>query len=138
MRHLIDTNILIRMANEPNAISKDIWSIIEDSDNTIYVSSVSIQEIFMLMNDNRLKEKRWQKPADVFDYIENELHFPIKYVKKEHLLTFANIIPANGHNDPFDRMIIAQAITEQIPLISSDTKFRHYRKQKLEFIFNDK
>jgi len=35
------------------------------------------------------------------------------------------------------RMIIAQAITEQIPLISSDTKFHRYRKQNLEFIFND-
>jgi PIN domain nuclease of toxin-antitoxin system len=104
----------------------------------MYVSAVSIQEIFMLMRDNKLKDNRWQKPSDVFDYIENELYAPIKYVQKEHLLTFANIIPASGHNDPFDRMIIAQAITEQIPLISSDTKFHHYRKQKLEFIFNDK
>jgi len=53
------------------------------------------------------------------------------------LLTFANIIPAENHGDPFDRMIIAQAIAERMPLISSDTKFYHYRKQKLEFIFND-
>jgi len=138
MRYFIDTNILIRLANEPDAISKDIWNIIEDTDNLIYVSAVSIQEIFMLMSDNKLGENRWRKPTDVFDYIEDELYFLIRYVQREHLLTFANIIPKEGHGDPFDRMIIAQAITERMPLISSDTKFNHYRKQKLEFIFNDK
>ena len=137
MRYLIDTNILIRMVEERDAISKDIWNIVEDTDSLIYVSAVSIQEIFMLMRDGKLNIKYWKKPTDVFVYLENKLFFPVKYVQKEHLLTFASIIPANEHNDPFDRMIIAQAITEQIPLISSDTKFHHYRKQKLEFIFNE-
>jgi PIN domain nuclease of toxin-antitoxin system len=41
-----------------------------------------------------------------------------------------------GHNDPTDRMIIAQAITEGLLLISSDRMFEHYRKQKLDFVFN--
>jgi len=90
------------------------------------------------MNDNRLKDNRWNKPADVFNFIENVFYCTLKYVQKEHLLTFADITPASDHNDPFDRMIIAQAIAERMPLISSDTKFHHYRKQKLEFIFNDK
>jgi len=138
MRYLIDTNILIRLVEEPDAISKDSRNILEDTDNLFYVSTVSIQEIFMLMRDGTLNVKYWNKPTDVFNYIENVFYCTLKYVQKEHLLTFASIIPAEGHGDPFDRMIIAQAITEQIPLISSDTKFHHYRKQKLDFIFNDK
>jgi len=136
MRYLIDTNILIRMVEDRDAISKDIWNIVEDTGNLIYVSSVSIQEIFMLMQDSKLNFKYWQIPNDVFNYLENILFFPIKYVQKEHLLTFANIIPDKGHNDPFDRMIIAQAITEKMFLISSDSKFNHYQKQKLDFIYN--
>ena len=138
MRYLIDTNILIRLVEEPADISNDSRSILEDTDNLFYISSVSIQEIFMLMQNNKLNIKYWQKPTDVFDYIENVFYLTIKYVRKEHLLAFANIIPSDEHNDPFDRMIIAQAIAEQIPLISSDAKFHHYRKQKLDFIFNDK
>ena len=138
MRYLIDTNILIRLVEEPDAISKDNRNILEDTDNQFYVSTVSIQEIFTLMRDGKLNVKYWNKPTDVFNYIENIFLCTLKYVQKEHLLTFANIIPVNKHNDPFDLMIIAQAITEQIPLISSDTKFHHYCKQKLDFIFNDK
>ena len=138
MRYLLDTNILIRMVEEPEAISKDVRNIIEDTDNLMYVSAISIQEIYMLLQENKLKVNYWQKPLDVFKYIENELFFTIKYVQKEHIITFSSIIPAEGHGDPSDRMIIAQAITEQLPLISSDKKFHHYRKQKLDFIFNDK
>ena len=138
MRYLLDTNILIQLVEEPDTISKNTKNILEDTDSLFYVSAVSIQEIFMLMRDSKLNIQYWQKPTDVFKYIENVFYLTVKYVRKEHLLTFADIIPEKGHNDPFDRMIIAQAITEQITLISSDTKFHHYRKQKLEFVFNDK
>ena len=126
------------MVEEPDAISKDVRNIIEDTDNLMYVSAISIQEIYMLLQENKLKVNHWQKPLDVFKYIENELFFAIKYVQKEHIIMFSRIIQAEGHSDPSDRMIIAQAITEQLPLISSDKKFHHYRKQKLDFIFNDK
>ncbi|MDR0828909.1 MAG: type II toxin-antitoxin system VapC family toxin [Prevotellaceae bacterium] len=137
MRYLIDTNILIRLVNEQDAISEDVWSILNDTDNTFYISTMSIQEIFMLMQAGKLNVKQWNKPADIFNYIEYEFYCSIKYVQKEHLLTFANFTPAENHGDPFDRMIIAQAITEQIPLISSDKKFHQYRKQNLKFIFNE-
>lgn len=138
MRYLIDTNILIRLSKNPDAISNNVRNLLDDRENLVCVSAISIQEIYMLLQDKKIDAKQWKKPLDVFNYIENELFFTIKYVQKEHLITFADIVPAEGHGDPFDRMIIAQAITEQIPLISSDTKFHHYRKQKLDFIFNDK
>ena len=135
---MIDTNILIRLSKNPDAISNNVRNLLDDRENLVCVSAISIQEIYMLLQDKKIDAKQWKKPLDVFNYIENELFFTIKYVQKEHLITFADIVPAEGHGDPFDRMIIAQAITEQIPLISSDTKFHHYRKQKLDFIFNDK
>jgi PIN domain nuclease of toxin-antitoxin system len=41
-----------------------------------------------------------------------------------------------GHNDPSDRLIISQALTEKMPLISSDKKFPKYRKLGLDLISN--
>ena len=45
---------------------------------------------------------------------------------------------AHGHNDPSDHIIISHAITERLPLISSDRRFEFYRKQGLDFVFNKK
>ena len=73
---------------------------------------------------------------DIFCLIENILGFGVKYVAEEHLRTFFNLDVVEGHNDPSDRLIIAQAITEKIPLVGSDRKFPKYRKQGLEFIPN--
>ncbi len=40
------------------------------------------------------------------------------------------------HKDPTDRIIIAQAIAEKIPIVSSDTKFHDYKRSGLKFVFN--
>lgn len=42
----------------------------------------------------------------------------------------------NDHHDPNDRLIIAQAIVDQAPLISSDYKFKMYERHCLDFVFN--
>jgi PIN domain nuclease of toxin-antitoxin system len=64
------------------------------------------------------------------------LGFNLKYVAKEHLRTLAQLDLVEGHTDPSDRLIISQALTERMPLISSDTKFPKYRKQGLQLIVN--
>ena len=58
----------------------------------------------------------------------------------EHMATYARmeINEAQGHKDPSDHVIIAHAITERRPLISSDTRFWFYRGQGLDLIFNEK
>jgi PIN domain nuclease of toxin-antitoxin system len=137
MRYLIDTNILIRLKTDDSFLSKEILQILENYENRIYVSSASIWEIYILLQAGKLHIKSWKAATDIFDFIEEHGIF-INYVKKEHLLTFAGLAPVSGHHDPFDRMIIAQAIAEKISLISSDTRFTAYRRHKLDFIYNDK
>ncbi|MDR0667613.1 MAG: type II toxin-antitoxin system VapC family toxin [Prevotellaceae bacterium] len=136
MRYLIDTTILIRLRTETSLISKDIFQIIENPENLIYVSAVSIQEIFMLLQTNKIVVPKWKSAKDVFEDIENTLNFKIKYIKKEHLTTFYQIAPVKDHGDPFDRLIIAQSLTERMPLISSDQKMKYYKRQGLTFIAN--
>jgi PIN domain nuclease of toxin-antitoxin system len=138
MRYLIDTNIVVFFGTEKDRLSRYVSDILNDCENRIYVSSESVKEVFMLLEHRKINVPAWKRPQHFFDTIENEWGFAVSYVKKEHLLTFAGLEAVKDHNDPFDRMIIAQAITEKMPLISSDAKMQHYREQKLDFIFNEK
>jgi PIN domain nuclease of toxin-antitoxin system len=137
MRYLIDTNIFVfYAADDFRALDNDVLYILEDYENRIYISSESVKEAIHLYQNGRIRPKRWEKPEDIIPYIREELGCMISYVKEEHLYTLAHLDVVAGHNDPTDRMIIAQAITESLPLISSDRMFEHYRKQNLDFIFN--
>jgi PIN domain nuclease of toxin-antitoxin system len=137
MRYLIDTNIFLFYASSDfHLLDRDVLYLLENYENRIYVSSESVKEAIHLFQNSRIRPKWWKSPEDVFRYIEDQLCISIKYVKEEHLRTLANLDLVPGHNDPTDRMIIAQAITEGLPLVSSDRKFEHYRKQSLDFIFN--
>jgi len=136
MRYLIDTNIFLFAILEPDCIDKNVKQIITDYNNRIYLSSISIQEIIHLHQYNKIRTK-WKNTSDVFSTIK-QLDIDIVHVKNEHLHTYSQLSLIDGHNDPNDRIIISQAITEKLTLISSDRKFNHYTKQKLAFVFNKK
>ena len=135
MRYLIDTNVFIRVIEE-YGVSEDTKSILEDCENIIYVSSESIKEFIHLLQNKKIEPLRNIRTSDIFDLIENILGFTVKYVDKSHLRTFAGLEPVEGHNDPGDRLIISQALTEKLPLVSSDAEFPKYRKYGLNFIPN--
>ena len=134
MRYFIDTNIFIFSITESYRLKKDVLQLLDDYENQIYVSSESMKEFIHLFQQNRIKVNI-KKAEDIFEYIDN-LGYTIKYIKREHLRTFANLLIVKNHNDPNDRLIISQAITEKIPLISSDTAFPLYRKYGLDLIEN--
>jgi len=135
MRYLIDTAVLVDIATE-DYVSNKVWSIVDDYENITYVSSESIKEFIHLVQNKRIIPKKNVSALNIFDFVENELGCTIKYVEKSHLQTLAKLDLVEKHNDPSDRLIIAQAITEKIPLISSDTKFPAYVKYGLDFISN--
>ena len=136
MRYIIDTNILGRIITK-NFISPDIEAIIADYETQIYVSSESVKEFIHLVKAKRVIPPRDYRSKDVFDIIENVLNFQVKYVTKQHLQKFSELTLADGHNDPSDHVIISQAITEKLPLISSDLKFPKYENQGLNLIMNE-
>ena len=89
-----------------------------------------------MVQHKKVKPSKQISTHDIFDFIENILGFTVKYVDKSHLRTFAGLEPVEGHNDPSDRLIISQALTEKMPLVSSDTQFPKYRKFGPDFIPN--
>ncbi|MDR1719518.1 MAG: PIN domain-containing protein [Dysgonamonadaceae bacterium] len=135
MRYLFDTNAVLSLHSRFEQTTKDAWDLIDYYYfSRPYISTVSIMEIIHLHKRDKIRTN-WKKTEDIIPDLV--LQFEILLVKKEHLQTYAKLICPLGHNDPSDHLIIAQAITERITLISSDSKFEHYVSQKLDFIYCD-
>ncbi|MDR0830894.1 MAG: type II toxin-antitoxin system VapC family toxin [Prevotellaceae bacterium] len=137
MRYLIDTNILAFYLSDSSRLEDNVLSVLQDYENNIFVSSEVMKEVIQLIHNGKLDKKKNKKIDDIFDLVENEIGFSIKYINQQHLKTFEKLPVVANHNDPNDRLIIAQSIAEKIPLISSDRKFENYRKYKLDLIFNE-
>jgi PIN domain nuclease of toxin-antitoxin system len=120
---------------ERDKLSRDVFGILTDYENKIYISSESIKEIILLLRVDKIDVPGWKTTGDIFSSAE-EAGFTVDYIKKEHFLMLGKIEPIEGHKDPFDHTIMAHAITNKIPLISSDAKMPHYKSQGLDLIWN--
>ena len=140
MRYLIDTNIFVYAATDRDSLSRDVKAILEEPDTLLHMSAESVCELIIGYRNKGLCSKRWKTTEEMVAAIEDEFYIQILPLKKEHMETYARmeINEAQGHKDPSDHVIIAHAITEHLPLISSDTRFPFYRSQGLDLIFNEK
>ena len=140
MRYLIDTNIFVYLALDIEMLSHDVKAILEEPDTLLYISAESVRELIVGYRNKGLCSKRWKTVEDMVAAIEEEFYVRILPLKKEHMKTYARmeVNETQGHKDPSDHVIIAHAITEHLPLISSDTRFGFYRSQGLDLIFNEK
>jgi len=135
MRYFIDTNIFLFLCHTPDELGSEIEALFDDYENSFIISSESIREIIMLLKDDRVQMKGWHSYADIRASLDKH-GIEIRCVAEAHLKTLYRLCPAPRHSDPADLMIIAQAITEGVPLISSDTKFPLYVRQGLNAVLN--
>ncbi len=125
MKYLIDTHIFIWfIQNSPN-LSQTARSLIEDSNNEIIISIASLWEISIKNSIGKLHlTKGFRAMTDYLNDNSIEI-LPIKF-----LHTVENNKLPFHHRDPFDRIIVAQAIVENIYFISVDAVFDDYLKGK--------
>ena len=140
MRYLIDTNIIVYIISDPDSLDNDVKAIIADPDNILYTSAESAKELVIAYRNKGLLTKRWKKAEDMLHSIEDEYGIYIRPLNREHIYTYAGLRlnTQQDHKDPSDHIIISHAITEHLPLISSDTRFGYYRTQGLDLIYNQR
>lgn len=140
MRYLLDTNIFIYLATDVDSLDGDVLALIEEPDAVLCMSVESVRELIVAYRNKRFMSKYWKNIIDMIKAIEKEYFIKILPLKREHMVTYAQmeLNDVQDHNDPSDHIIIAHALTEHLPLISSDRKFEFYRKQGLDFIYNSK
>ena len=138
MRYYLDTNIIAFFLFDKilgDNCDKDVCSLLSDYENTFYISSIAMRELIKLYNDGELKSIKYKSYKDLFSFMD-DLGVEIKPFTKQHVMTYAELVPIADHKDPNDHMIIAQAISDKIPIISSDRKFKLYESQGLQLVFN--
>ena len=119
MRILIDTHIFLWWDRQLRSLTRSLRAAIADGDNDIFVSAASIWEIAIKRATGKLSFGR-----SIVDAV-SELGFAILPVTGSHA-EHAGGLP-HHHNDPFDRLIIAQAHLEGMVLGTQDRRMRPYR-----------
>ena len=136
MQYYIDTNIFLLLFKYRDELVPDVSMILGDVHNTLVISVESVREILMLIKNGKINFKELRSYDDIIGVLQNN-RVKIRFVDENHLKKLSDLIPAPNHSDPADLMIIAQAITENTPIISTDAKFKFYKKQRLQLIQNN-
>ncbi len=121
MNYLIDTHILLWYIVGDRRIKKHTKTVIEDINNTIYVSNASLWEIAIKLSIGKLKLKG--SLTDLNNYLHEKkikvLEFDVDDLETLTTLPF-------HHQDPFDRIIISQVQTKSMEIITNDRIVKKY------------
>lgn len=122
MNILIDTHIALWSMYDDSRLNKHSRELLANENNTILVSHVSAWEIALKSSIGKLSI-----PTSEFLNDSAAMGFRELPLRKQHIINLPNI-PAgsDGHKDPFDRMLIAQADSEGIKFLSEDSKILKY------------
>jgi PIN domain nuclease of toxin-antitoxin system len=118
VRLLLDTNAFLWWRDGSSQLPTRVTDQIRDPDNDIVVSIVSLWEIAVKHRLGKL-----QFPED-FEVVIAEEAFDLLTITYTHLRVLGDL--PQHHRDPFDRLLISQALAERIPIVSSDRAFAAY------------
>jgi PIN domain nuclease of toxin-antitoxin system len=127
MKLLLDTHTLLWFIGGSASLSAYARTLIEDASNEKFVSIVSIWETAIKVSIGKIS---LSAPFDVLFPHQLQINgFELLPVKVEHTSVITTL-PFH-HRDPFDRLLIAQAIEEKIALVSVDEVFDDYGVTRL-------
>jgi PIN domain nuclease of toxin-antitoxin system len=124
MNLLLDTHVLLWCLGAPQRLQRETRKKIEKPDTIVFVSAASAWEIEMKRSLGKLKV-----PNDLEEQL-HEKRFTELPVRARHVQALRSL-PAL-HRDPFDRMLVAQATTENLVLVTADAKVRAYPVRSME------
>ena len=127
MRFLLDTHTLLWCFNASPSLSLRARRLIEDGSNEILVSAATAWEIATKVRLGKLPTGE-ELVADLDRYL-SQLGCDSLPITLKHAVR-AGGLPGE-HRDPFDRMLIAQAQTENLPIISNDGIFDTYHVRRI-------
>ncbi len=127
MRVLLDTHALLWAADDPSKLSTAALPAIQEPANDRLLSAATIWELAIKYGLGKitlsLPYRRWMEQA-IADLRLEILPITVEYAERQAALP-------DHHKDPFDRLLIAQALVEGIPVVSTDAAFDAYGVSRL-------
>ena len=121
MRYLLDTHAIIWYVEDSSELPKKIADIIDNPENEIYISLISLWEIALKASLGKLDLKL---PIDEFLINIRSRDFIFLQIKDEYLSRLLGL--PFVHKDPFDRLIISSALAEDLTIITVDENIKKY------------
>ena len=132
MKYIIDTHILIWLATNPQKISQSVLDIIENTDNRIFVSTISLWEIAIKLIIKKLD----LRGIGIKELVEicngqniNIVEFPVSAA-----VQYQNLPLKENHRDPFDRALVSLCIADGYTFLSHDSKIAQYGADGLNYV----
>ncbi|AFY54702.1 hypothetical protein Riv7116_2175 [Rivularia sp. PCC 7116] len=127
MNILLDTHVFIWSTGNPQRLSQKVTDLLTDTSNTWMLSIASVWEMQIKLQLGKLNLN--SKLPDLIENQQRVNNLQILPVELTHIYALNNL--PSHHKDPFDRLLIVQAIVEQIQLASIDEIFDNYPIQRL-------
>ena len=122
MKYLLDTHIFLWLNNSPEKLSKTALDICSNFESELYLSYVTPWEVQIKTQLGNLKIK--QPIRKMIKVQQEENNMQLLSIQLNHIENLNNL--PQIHRDPFDRLLIAQALSEELTLISADKKIKQY------------
>ena len=131
MSYLLDTHYLLWAIVDSKKISKKIRDLITDPEQPIFISTISLWEISLKSALGKMEISGF-KPEEIQE-ICTKIGFEIIELSAADSSSYHHL-KASHHKDPFDRMLIWQAIRNNYILISADDEINKYRSEGLNIL----
>lgn len=128
MQYLLDTHTFLWFLNGDSQLSEQARVNIENPQNFNFISIASIWEISIKLSLGKLSLDLTLEEL-VKEIIKN--NFEILPINIDHILQLSKL--ENHHKDPFDRILISQALCENFEIISKDINFALYPQLKISW-----
>ncbi len=127
MKVIIDTQSIIWFAENNPRLSANARAVMENKSNECFVSMATFWEVSIKVNLGKLAIKG----LGLAEFMEevDEFSFFTLTISRDHILVNGQL-PLH-HRDPFDRLIISQAVFEQMSIVSNDDAFDDYPIQRI-------
>jgi PIN domain nuclease of toxin-antitoxin system len=132
MKLLLDTHAFIWSILEPEKLPATVTSTVEDSTSEVFVSAISLWEIAIKTRINKIH--LIDLSTDELIPSAKKMGFQLIPLTPDEAVTQGKLAE-DTHFDPFDRMLIWQAISRKLTLISSDSKFERFVSDGLKLLW---